>query len=120
MNVTWTNTNGTVAAGHTVERSNTTGSRFATLGTTSPSSVVTLADAKPAPTTLRYYRAKATVGGWISTTTAEVVSARHHTLTATRPRYALDIERDPMADALVRDLGATCPASPPGYRPADL
>ena len=74
LNVTWANTNGTVATGHTVERSNTSGSGFATLGTTSPASVVTLADANPAPTTLRYYRVKATVGNWTGATTAEVVS----------------------------------------------
>ena len=74
LNVTWSNTNGTTASGHQVDRSNTSGSGFTSLGTTSPASVTLLGDANPAPPTLRYYRVTATVGSWTSAATAEVVS----------------------------------------------
>jgi hypothetical protein len=68
--LTWTNTSGSVPAGYTYERSNSSGSGYATLGTTSGSGSVTASDSNPSPPTLRYYRVTTTNGSWTSAYTA--------------------------------------------------
>jgi trimeric autotransporter adhesin len=70
LSLTWTNTSGSVPAGYTYERSNSSGSGYATLGTTSGSGSVTATDSNPSPPTLRYYRVTTTNGSWTSAYTA--------------------------------------------------
>ncbi len=74
LQLSWTNPNGTIVTGHTQQRSNSSGSGFAALGTTSPGTVLVATDANPAPPTLRYYRVLATTGSWTSPASSEVVS----------------------------------------------
>ena len=70
LSLAWTNTSGTLPAGYTYERSNSSGSGYATLGTTSGSGSVTATDSNPSPPTLRYYRVTTTNGSWSSAYTA--------------------------------------------------
>ncbi len=74
ITLTWADASPTVTSGYTFERSNTSGSGFSTLGTTSPATATSGIDSNPAPTTLRYYRVKATRSNWSSAFTGEVVS----------------------------------------------
>jgi len=66
LSLVWTNTSGALPAGYTYERSNSSGSGYATLGTTSGSGSVTATDSNPSPPTLRYYRVSTTNGSWTS------------------------------------------------------
>jgi hypothetical protein len=70
LSLAWTNTSGTLPAGYTYERSNSSGSGYATLGTTSGSGSVTATDSNPVPPTLRYYRVMTTNSSWTSPYTA--------------------------------------------------
>lgn len=74
LDLSWTDSSPTVTGGYTYQRSNTSGSGFATLGTTTGAASTTGTDPNPAPTTLRYYRVLATSGSWSSSASAEVVS----------------------------------------------
>lgn len=71
----WANNSPTFATGYSAQRSDTSGSGYAQVGTTSPATVITYTDTPPAPqTTKRYYVVDATRGTWSSPHSNEVAS----------------------------------------------
>ena len=74
LTLAWTNTSGTLAGGYSYERSNSSGSGYAVLGTTTGASSTTATDPNPSPPTLRYYRVTTTQALWTSPYTTVTVS----------------------------------------------
>ena len=76
ISLAWANNSPTFTTGYSVQRSNSSGSGYSQVGTTSPAAVVTYTDTPPAPqTTLRYYVADATHGTWSSAHSNETASS---------------------------------------------
>jgi len=74
LSLAWTNTT-SWAAGYDYERSNTSGSGFGALGSTSGATSVTGTDANPAPPTVRYYRVHSKYAtNWVSPASSEAAS----------------------------------------------
>ena len=71
----WTNTSGGLAGGYSIERSNSSGSGYSVVTSTSGPSSTTATDTNPAPPTLRYYRVATTQQLWISPYTTVAVSS---------------------------------------------
>jgi signal peptidase I len=76
VQLTWTNTSPTFALGYDVARSNTSGSGYAALTSTTPATATTTDDTNPSPPTVRYYVVTAThaPSTWTSPTSNEVAT----------------------------------------------
>ena len=76
VRLTWTNTSPTFALGYDVSRSNTSGSGYALLTSTSGATSTTTDDTNPSPPTLRYYTVTAThkPSTWTSPASNEVAT----------------------------------------------
>lgn len=76
VQLTWTNTSPTFALGYDVARSNTSGSGYAALTSTTPATATTTHDTNPSPPTIRYYVVTAThaPSTWTSPTSNEVAT----------------------------------------------
>jgi signal peptidase I len=74
IQLTWTNTSPGFATGYSYLRSNTSGTGYAQIGTTSGESSTTGNDTNPAPPTARYYVTQSTRATWTSPNSNQVVS----------------------------------------------
>lgn len=75
LELSWSDNSPSITGGYAAQRSNSSGSGFTALGTTTGSGSTIVTDPNPAPTTLRYYRVLATSGSWSSPASAEIVSS---------------------------------------------
>ena len=78
VQLNWTNTSPTFATGYRYLRSNTSGSGYASIATTSGATSTTGNDTNPAPPTARYYVVESTHGIWTSPNSNQQVSTGCH------------------------------------------